>query len=124
MIEKCSFAPQAVTDWIAHPPTWLEVRMPEQEPDADLMKADLDAGERDAILLALELEADELIIDDLDGRREAERRKLHFVGTLGVLRAAARAGLLDLKDALFRLRQTTFHVSQELLDRLLQDEER
>ena len=97
--------------------------MPAQEPDADLMKADLDAGERDAILLALELEADELIIDDLDGRREAERRKLHFVGTLGVLRDAARVGLLDLKDALFRLRQTNFHVSQELLDRLLQDEE-
>jgi len=74
------------------------------------------------ILLALELGAGELIIDELDGRREAERRKLHFAGTLGVLRLAAGKGLLDLGDTLSRLRQTNFYVSQELLDRLLQDE--
>jgi predicted nucleic acid-binding protein len=41
-----------------------------------------------------------------------------------VLRDAGRAGLLNLKDALARLRQTNFHVSEELLDRLLRDEER
>jgi predicted nucleic acid-binding protein len=121
---KSPRAPQAVRDWTTRHPDWLEIRIPERQPDAELMSADLDAGERDAILLALELGADELIIDDLDGRREAERRKLHFVGTLGVLRDAGRAGLLNLKDALARLRQTNFHVSEELLDRLLRDEER
>jgi predicted nucleic acid-binding protein len=120
---KNRHAPQAVRTWIASPPAWLEIRMPKLEPDAELMSAELDAGERDAILLALELGADELIIDDLDGRREAERRKLHFVGTLGVLRLAARKRLLDLRDALTRLRQTNFYISQELIDRLQQDEE-
>jgi predicted nucleic acid-binding protein len=76
------------------------------------LSADLDAGERDAILLALELKADELIIDDMDGRREAERRKLHVVGTLGVLKLAAKHGMLDLEDALARLRTTNFHVAR------------
>jgi predicted nucleic acid-binding protein len=121
---KSPLAPQAVRDWTTHYPTWLEVRIPEWQPDAELISAALDDGERDAILLALELRADELIIDDMDGRREAERRKLHYIGTLGVLRDAARARLLNLKGALARLRQTNFHVSQELLDRLLRDEER
>jgi predicted nucleic acid-binding protein len=49
----------------------------------------LGAGERDAILLAEELQADWIIIDESIGRREAARRQLRFTGTLGVLNAAA-----------------------------------
>ena len=85
--------------------------------------ADLDPGERDAILLAQELEADELLIDDMRGRREAERRHLHFIGTIAILQAAARQGLLDLRDAFDRLRRTNFHIAQEILDRLLTEHE-
>jgi len=47
--------------------------------------------------------ADESIIDELRGRREAERRHLHFTGTIGVLRMAAKEGLLDFKSAINRL---------------------
>ena len=88
---------------------------------AALLKADLDAGERDAILLAQELGADELIIDDMRGRKEAERRHLHFVGTVGVLQSAGKNGLLDFKAAVNRLRATSFYIAQDLLDRLLKD---
>lgn len=56
-------------------------------PDSSLAK--LDAGERDAITLATELYADQLIVDDRQGRREAERRGIPAIGTLGVLREAA-----------------------------------
>jgi len=89
------------------------------KPDAAPIAAELDAGEFDAILLAEELGASELILDDMDGRKEAERRHIHSVGTLGVLQAAARRGLLNLKDALTRLRATNFYVAQELIDRLI-----
>jgi len=58
-------------------------------------------------------------IDESRGRREAQRRHLPFTGTLGVLRAAANFGLLDLSGAVDRLRQTSFHISQEILDQLL-----
>ncbi len=52
---------------------------------------------------------------------EAARHRLHFVGTLGVLRLAAKHGLVKLEDALARLLETNFYVSQDVLDRLLKD---
>ncbi|HEX4227251.1 MAG TPA: DUF3368 domain-containing protein [Bryobacteraceae bacterium] len=107
-------APGVVQQWIAKPPAWLDIRVPRILPDPEL--AELDGGERDAILLAQELGANELIIDDMDGRREAQRRKLHFVGTLGVLRLAADKGLLDFKYAVERLRSTNFYVAQDVLN--------
>jgi predicted nucleic acid-binding protein len=72
-------APEAVRIWIAQPPAWLETRSPSRAPDAELAR--LDAGERDAILLAEELGADQIIIDEIRGRREAKRRQLPSTGT-------------------------------------------
>jgi len=117
-------APEAVRRWIASPPAWLEIRRPSLEPDAELIAAELDAGEFDAILLAQELGASELILDDMDGRKEADRRHIHFVGTIGVLQAAAKRRLLNLKDSLMRLRATNFYIAQELIDRLVAEAER
>lgn len=88
-------------------------------PDTELLRIRIDPGEREAILLAEELGADEIILDDLRGRKEAERRKLHAIGTLGVLRAAAMSGLVNLRDALVQLRATSFYITDELIERLL-----
>ncbi len=112
-------APEPVRTWSAQPPSWLEVRTPTGSPDPDLLR--LDAGERDAILLAEELAA-EIIIDEIRGRREAQRRRIPFTGTLGVLVAGAELGLLDLRNAVDRLRQTSFHISAKILERLLERE--
>jgi predicted nucleic acid-binding protein len=114
-------APDVVRVWIGRPPNWLEVRTPVQSPDTELANAHLDAGERDAILLAEELGADQLIIDEIRGRRIAQRRHLVITGTLGVLKAGAQQGLLDLKTAVARLSQTNFHIAQEILDRLTEE---
>jgi predicted nucleic acid-binding protein len=88
------------------------------------MRVRIHPGEREAILLAQELNADELIMDDLTGRREAERRRLRVTGTVGALRAAARLGVIDIKDALDRLRTTNFHLSQNLYDQIIPDTSR
>src|ERR1700733_1935095 len=115
---KNPHAPDMVRAWMAQSPVWLEVRQPTRLPDAELSGAHLDAGERDAILLAEELKAEQLIIDEARGRRVAQHRLLSVTGTLGVLKAGAQEGLLDLKNAITRLSQTNFHVPQEILDRL------
>jgi predicted nucleic acid-binding protein len=106
-------APQLVRSWIDHLPIWLEVRSPLAVPDSSLAK--LDAGERDAITLATELHAEQLIVDDREGRREAERRGISVIGTLGVLREAATLRLLDIRIAVERLQATSFLLLQKSL---------
>jgi predicted nucleic acid-binding protein len=51
-------------------------------------------------------------------------RRIHFAGTVGVLRAAADLGLPDLRDTLTRLWRTNFRIAQGLIDRLVADAER
>src|ERR1039457_5171274 len=58
------------------------------------------------------MNADELRIDELAGRAEAERRKLHVTGTLGV--QSYVAGLSDFDQAFARLRSTNFRLSAEV----------
>ncbi|MGO4885653.1 MAG: hypothetical protein ACLP59_33250 [Bryobacteraceae bacterium] len=62
-----------------------------------------------------------LIIDDAEGRAEANRRGIPTTGTLGVLRAAAIGLDLDLPSALSRLAATNFRVAQSLIEDLLRD---
>lgn len=54
----------------------------------------LDRGESEAIALALELGAEELLIDERLGRREAARLGISMTGVLGVLLIAKRRGLI------------------------------
>ena len=79
----------------------------------------LGRGELEAIVLAEELKATFLLIDDLYAREEAIRRRLPIVGTLGVLAEAPDAGLIDAPDVVARLRQTNFRASQALFEWLL-----
>ncbi len=109
-------APETVREWRANLPSWIEV--PSEQP-TPYISSHLHAGERDAISLALKIQADALLIDERRGREEAEKRGLKVIGTLGVIAAAHERGLLDLADALDRLRQTTFHVSPKLLAAIL-----
>lgn len=115
-----SSAPEVVRRWVLQAPTWLQVRSPVKTQETVLAK--LDPGERDAIALAAELEADQLIVDDRQGRREAGRRGIAVMGTLGVLREAGRLGLVDLRTAVKLLEATSFHIAPEVLDRLLKHE--
>jgi len=109
--------PAPVRAWVANHPAWLEVRQASVPLDSKL--EELDRGEREAIALALELQADLLILDDRDARVEASRRNLVVIGTLRVLEDAAQLGLVDLPRALQRLQQTTFRASAYLVRALL-----
>ena len=104
--------PATVRAWMARPPAWLTM-LPDPPPDTTL--STLDPGERSAITLVGQIGANRLLIDDAAGRAEAERRSLLVTGTVGVLAAAHRAGLLDFEIAIGKLAQTTFYVSPQLL---------
>jgi predicted nucleic acid-binding protein len=73
-------APAPVRTWLAHAPVWVDVHLTVAVPDVEL--ADLDPGEREAIQLAEEQQADLLLIDERKGRRRARLRGLKTTGTL------------------------------------------
>ena len=110
--------PEVVRSWIEGHSDWLEISS--ETGSVGLELASLHAGEREAISLALHLQAEALIIDERQGRNEAERRGLKVIGTIGVLVSAHERGFLDIHDSISRLRQTTFHVSPKLLASVLQ----
>ena len=58
------------------------------------LRLELDAGEAEAIALAVENKADLILLDERIGRRAAQRLGLTTIGTLGVLIAAKDRGLL------------------------------
>jgi predicted nucleic acid-binding protein len=72
-----------------------------------------------AIALADAIDADLILMDDRDGVTFARAQGFAVTGTLGVLDLAAQRGLIDLVQAFTRLKATTFHYRQGLLDALL-----
>jgi predicted nucleic acid-binding protein len=109
-------APRMVLDWAASAPPWLEVIAP----TLTMPDLDLDDGESAAIALALELKADRLLLDERQGRKlVAKRFSIEVAGTLAILRDAALAGHLDLRQALAALKTTNFRASALLYDELL-----
>jgi predicted nucleic acid-binding protein len=56
---------------------------------------DLDAGEAEVIILATEIEADLVIIDETLGRRFAKHANLKVTGTIGILIKAKEMGLVE-----------------------------
>jgi len=57
---------------------------------------ELDPGEAEAIVLAIERQADLLLVDERRVRRSATAAGLTVTGLLGVVAKAKRAGLIDL----------------------------
>ena len=109
-------APDAVREWFAHRPDWLVVREVRQE---DPTLAHLDPGEREAVTLAQELQADLILLDENRGRQEAIDRGFNVTGTVGLLDRAGARGLIDVPTAVAQLRQTNFRVSPRLFKALL-----
>jgi predicted nucleic acid-binding protein len=106
-------APAAVRIWMTRLPGWIEVCLTSSIPNEGL--AFLDLGEREAIQLAEERQADLLLIDERKGRLEANRRGLRTTGTLGVLLSAGELKLIDPVEAYRRLlTETTFRTSAAL----------
>ncbi len=62
-------------------PAWAEVRRPAQA----IPPGRLDAGECEAIALALELQPASILLDEMEARQEALRLGLPVAGTIGVL---------------------------------------
>jgi predicted nucleic acid-binding protein len=106
-----------IRDWVATAPPWLKA-FPTPEL-AILPLPKLGDGERAAIALARTIHADLILMDDRAATAFALQQGFAVTGTLGVLVRAARHDLIDLGDALTRLKATNFDYRPEILDTLL-----
>ncbi|MDB9315010.1 DUF3368 domain-containing protein [Spirulina sp. CS-785/01] len=87
----------------------------------DLFNLDLlDIGEKTAILMAKQKEADLILIDHGLGRKIAQSYGLNITGLLGILDEAAQQNLVNLPKAIYALQKTTFRASPQLIQTLLQ----
>ncbi len=90
---------------------WLEIRSPASIAALPLI-TDLGPGESQVLALALEIPGTVVILDDLLARRVAETMRIQLTGTLGVLLAAKRAGLIKaIAPILDKLQVLRFRVS-------------
>ena len=81
-----------------------------------VLQRELDHGESEAIALALQMQADWLLLDECEGRRVARSMGIKVTGVLGVLLRARRdLQLPSLAEALEQLRvQAGFRIAPEL----------
>jgi len=92
---------------------WLTVHNVIDKTRVGSLQESLDAGESEAIALALELEAVALLIDEKDGRETARSLGLATTGTLGLVIWAKRNGLVASAEAAMEslVLQARFYVS-------------
>ncbi|MBU1661164.1 MAG: DUF3368 domain-containing protein [Chloroflexi bacterium] len=101
-------------------PGWVKERRLQQPLASQIASVRLGAGEREAIALALELGATELILDDLPARRLARSLKVPVIGTLGLLLRAKQRELIPAVQPLMReLQDHDFRISNKLVANIL-----
>ncbi len=104
----------AAADWIAQ-------HAVQNQALVTALQRDLDRGEAESIALALELEADLILLDEKEGRRSAKRFGLRVVGVVGILLEAKAKGIVDtVRPYLDALRQAAgFYLSESLYQHTL-----
>lgn len=103
---------------------WIKTIPASNKQLVQALRQDLHAGEAEAIALALETQADLLLMDERIGRESARYFGLNFIGLIGILIEAKGKGLISsVKLHLDELRDRAgFRVRNELYLRVLRDE--
>lgn len=76
--------------------SWINVKGIKDHKKLQSLKLELDLGEAESIVLALEEKADFLLVDEKKGRDIAKKEGLNIVGLLGILVLAKNVGLIPL----------------------------
>ena len=102
-------------------PPWVQVLSPTYEKYQEILQFELDDGEASAIALAIEIDESTLLIDDLKGRKVAEKLKLNYSGTFGLILRAKQEGFIEsIIPILAKVRATNFRFSDKLFETLIE----
>ena len=105
--------------------SWIQTQIianPQSVIDVQISYDNIDLGEAEAIILALELKADLLLMDERRGRVLAANYGLRVTGLLGILLQAKRNGFIPaIKPVIEQLiEEADFRVSSKLYETVLQ----
>jgi len=111
--------PEIAAEYGKRLPIWVEVRAVRNRELLYDYAERVDIGEASAIALASEVPSPLLILDDLRGRKLADRLRLNYTGTVGILVLARKRGIINgLRSHFDRIRATNFRVPERLLKAL------
>ena len=100
-------------------PDFIRIEDPADKKHLTILETFLDKGEASAIALAIENDDCLLIIDELKGRKEAQKIGLNYTGTLGIIILAKEKGLISsISEFIEQISQTNFRVSDALIKEL------
>jgi uncharacterized protein len=98
---------------------WIRVEKVSRQPFLQSLKHELDDGEAEVIALAVESQADLVLLDESEARRVAELFDLQKTGAIGILlRARTQGKIPRLKPELDRLR-ASFWIDDKLYESVL-----
>ncbi|MDP9315263.1 MAG: DUF3368 domain-containing protein [Chloroflexota bacterium] len=101
--------------------TWIKTHQVQDRLAVNVLLDELDVGEAETIVLAHELQADWVLMDERKGRRKLTQLGLNKIGTVGILLQAKQRGLIsNLRHELEQLRERGFSIIQAVIDAVLQ----
>lgn len=101
---------------------WIERHTVRNRALIRALRRDLDRGEAQSIALALELDADIVLMDEKEGRRAAQRQGIRVIGVVGILlEAKAQKRIEELRPFLDALRHGAgFFLNESVYARALE----
>lgn len=100
---------------------WIHTGAIQDTTKVRYLRVELDAGEAEALVLAEELHADWVLLDESKARRVATILGMPHIGTVGLLLLAKQRGIVpQLRPLLDSLRAQQFRLSDEVYEAVLE----
>ncbi len=99
---------------------WIQIKEIKDRKEANVLQAVLDYGE--AEVLAQEINADLLILDNKEPRMFAKHLGFKIVGTIGIILLANKKRIIDKPlEIILELREKGFYISDSLLNEIIKE---
>lgn len=99
---------------------WIKVKAPQDQRMIVQLLEEIDLGEAESIVLAIEEKAKYLIIDEYKGRSIADSYGIKIVGILGVLIQAKKRSIIPaVKPPIDKLIEIGFRLDKKLIEKVL-----
>lgn len=117
---KISITKEVASEFGLVLPSWISVEAINNNKLFEEIKTFLDKGEASSIVLAIEHPGSLLIIDEVDGRRAAQKYSVQITGTIGIIGLAKQKGIIkSVKPLINDLKKAGFRLSEELENKFL-----